>query len=172
MGYRESVNAFASSLAENFAYAFAQMESAVASCPDGLWGVDLWPDEAPTTTREDGGLVGSAPWLLAHHALICLDYDLSAEFVEWHEPPPFDESVWAIFPKRVFTKTELLGYVDYCRSRTAEALTDFTEDLAQRPLPETHRHRGKTYGNLVGSLAPHTVEHAAQIRQFVRSSVR
>ena len=144
LGYTETVNAFASSLCENFAYAFAQMDTALKGCPDGLWEVDLWPDEARTTTREDGGLVGSAPWLLAHHALICLDYDLSGEFVEWHEPPPFDESVWAVYPKRVFTKTELLGYVDYCRKRTTETLNTFTELISQfvrsgtMPRPNGH----------------------------------
>ena len=46
-------------------------------CPDELWETDLWPAQATTAPAKGGGLWGSAPWLLAHHTLLCLDYDLT-----------------------------------------------------------------------------------------------
>jgi len=56
-------------------------------------------------------LHGSAPWFLAYHALSCVDYDLSGEFEPWEPPQPFDENTWS-FPNRMFTRAELLGYLD------------------------------------------------------------
>src|SRR3954454_22744192 len=107
------VNPFVESLARNFEEALRRMEAAVTDCPDHLWEQDLWPHEAPTGPAPSGGLEGSAPWFLAYHALTCLDYDLTAEFEPWTPPQPFDENTWSL-PNRVFTKSELLSYVEYC----------------------------------------------------------
>lgn len=142
------------------------MGTAMTDCPDHLWETDLWPGEAPTAPTPHGGLHGSAPWFLAYHALTTLDYDLTAEFGPWAPPPPFDDNTWS-FPNRVFTKAELHGYLDYCRERVSRTLEMFTDELAQRPLPDAHRHRGTMYGVNVGGLPLHVLEHAAQIRQFL-----
>jgi hypothetical protein len=37
-------------------------------------------------------------------------------------------------------------------------LDGLTEDVAAAPLPTGHRHHGKTYGVLVGSLPLHVIE--------------
>ena len=119
------------SLASNFEEALRLMEAALTDCPDDLWETDLWPDEAPTGPTPHGGLHGSAPWFLAYHALLTLDYDLTAEFDPWEPPQPFDESTYA-FPNRMFTKDELLRYIDYCRERVRATLDVLTEDAAAR----------------------------------------
>ena len=98
-------------MASNFEQALRLMEVALTDCPDDLWETDLWPDEAPTAPTPHGGLHGSAPWFLAYHALLTLDYDLSAEFEPWEPPQPFDENTYA-FPNRMFTKAELLSYIE------------------------------------------------------------
>ena len=80
----------------------------------------------PRVALPQGGLDGSATWFLGYHALTCLDYDLGGDFERWVPPAPFDENTYA-FPNRVFTRAELLGYVDWCRGRarqSCEALTD------------------------------------------------
>src|SRR3954468_19184483 len=158
-------------MVSNFEFALALMEAALTDCPDGLWQTDLWPDEAPTGPRPHGGLQGSAPWFLAHHALTCLDYDLSGGFEPWEPPPPFDERQWA-WPTRVFTKPELLDYIDWCRGRVGRTLDGLTEDLAARPVPKEygHRYHGRLFGVLIGGIPLHVVEHAAQIRQFLTAA--
>jgi len=156
-------------MASNFEEALSLMEAAVSDCPDGLWETDLWPDEAPMGPSPHGGLYGSAPWFLGYHALTCLDYDLSGGFGPWAPPKPFDDNTWS-FPNRMFTKTEILGYVDYCRERARTTLTALTEDAANRPLPQSHRYHGTPYGVIVGSILRHVVEHAAQIRQFLTAA--
>lgn len=162
-------NPFVESLRANFDEALQLMEAAVGDCPDELWETDLWPDEAPTTPVDGGGLEGSAPWFLAYHALMVLDYDLAAEFEPWNPPPPFDDNTWAL-PNRVFTKDETLAYVEHCRGRVQHALGALTDEKAATPVPAAHRYAGRPYGVLAGSLPLHTVEHASQIRQFLTAA--
>jgi hypothetical protein len=114
-------------------------------------------------------LHGSAPWFLAYHALSCLDYDLAGEFEPWEPPKPFDENTWS-FPNRMFTKTELLGYVDYCSASVRRTLDALTDDVAAQPVPSTHRYHGTLFGVLIGGIPLHVVEHASQIRQFVTAA--
>jgi hypothetical protein len=128
--------------------------------------MDLWPDEAPTGPTSYGGLHGSAPWFLAYHSLFTLDYDLTSEFEPWSPPPPFDENTWA-FPNRIFTKAEVLDYVEYCSAKARQTLEDHFEEKAARALPERHRAHGTLYGVVVGVIPMHVIEHAAQIRQFL-----
>ncbi|HLB23654.1 MAG TPA: DinB family protein [Dehalococcoidia bacterium] len=162
-------NTFVQSMARNFEEALRLMEAALSDCPDRLWETDLWPDEAPMGPGPHGGLHGSSPWFLGYHALTCLDYDLAGEFEPWAPPKPFDENTWS-FPNRMFTKAELLGYVDYCRDRVRRTLDALTEDAAARPLPGTHRYHGTLFGVLVGSIPLHVVEHASQLRQFLTAA--
>ena len=145
------------------------MEAALSDCPDDLWETDLWPEEAPTRPTSHGGLHGSAPWFLGYHALLTLDYDLTAEFEPWEPPHPFDENTYA-FPNRMFTKAELLGYIAYCRGKVGRTLDALTEEAAARPLPSTHRYAGTRYGVIVGGVPLHVLEHAGQIRQFLTAA--
>ncbi len=160
---------FAQSLNTNFEHAFRLMEAALRDCPDVLWTTDLWPGEAPTSPTSHGGLHGSSPWFLGYHVLVTLDYDLTGEFDAWTPPEPFDESTFS-FPNRVFNRAELLGYVDYCRARVRRALEVLTEDDMARPLPDAHRNHDALYGEIVGSMPLHLVEHASQIRQFLSAA--
>jgi hypothetical protein len=160
---------FVESLASSFDTALRLIEAAVADCPDELWQTDLWPDEAPTGPLPQGGLHGSAPWFLGYHALSCLDYDLTGGFEPWTPPEPFDENTYGL-PNRVFTKHELLEYVDWCRDRVGQTLDALTEQTASRPLPRSHRYQGTPFGVILGSAPGHLIEHAAQVRQFLNAA--
>lgn len=160
---------YVSSLEKSFDHALSLLEAAVRDCPDELWETDLWPDEAPTAPAQYGGLHGSAPWFLAYHALTVLDYDLAGELEPWAPPTPFDDNTWS-FPNRVFTRDEVLGYVDHCRQRVRTTLDALSDEVAAQPLPSAHRYQGMPYVVNVGSLPLHTVEHAAQIRQFLTAA--
>jgi hypothetical protein len=162
-------SAWAESTVRNFEQALRLMAAALADCPDDLWETDLWPGKAPTGPTPHGGLHGSAPWFLGYHALLTLDYDLTAEFARWTPPRPFDENTYS-FPNRVFTKDETLGYVDYCRERVHRTLGALTEEMAARHVPAAHRYHGELYGVMVGGIPLHVVEHASQVRQFLSAA--
>jgi hypothetical protein len=164
----DMADALLTSMRWNFDDALQRLQAALADCPDELWETDIWP-EAPMRPGPHGGLEGSTPWFLAYHALTCLDYDLSGDFVPWAPPKPFDDNTWS-YPNRMFTRPELLGYVDYCRERARSTLSALTEDAAARPLPASHRYKGALYGIIIGNIPLHVVEHAAQIRQFVAAA--
>ena len=100
---------------------------------------------------------------------LTLDYDLSAEFEPWEPPQPFDENTYA-FPNRIFTKAELLGYIEYCRGRVRRTLSTLTEATAGRPLPAAHRYHNMLFGVIVGRTPLHVIEHATQIRQFLTAA--
>jgi hypothetical protein len=119
-------------MTSNFEEALRLMEAAITDCPDDLWETDLWQDQAPMAPTPRGGLHGSAPWFLVFHAMLTLDYDLTAEFEAWDPPQPFNENTYA-FPNRMFTKTELLGYIDYCRGRVGRTLDGLTEEAVACP---------------------------------------
>jgi hypothetical protein len=70
----------------------------------------------------------------------------------------------------MFTKPELLGYVDWCRGRVRLTLDALTEETTARPLPSTHRYHGMPFGLIVGGIPLHVVEHASQIRQFLTAA--
>jgi len=161
--------ALVQSLTRNFEDALLMIQAALTDCPDDLWPVDLWPEDGPTGPTQHGGLHGSAPWFLGYHALSCLDYDLAGEFEAWAPPEPFDDNTYG-FPNRVFTKPELLGYIDWCRGRVHKTLGALTDEYAARPLPRAHRYHGVSFGVLVGSIPLHVVEHASQIRQFLTAA--
>ena len=167
MRYTESVtNPLVRSVVTNYDTALNLMEAALADCPDELWETDLWPREAPTGPAPYGGLHGSSPWFLGFHSLVTLDYDLAGALESWAPPPPLDENTWS-YPNRVFTRSELLGYLDYCRARARRTLDGLTEVEAARPLPDAHRFHDAPYGVLIGATPLHVVEHASQVRQFL-----
>jgi hypothetical protein len=170
MSYTGGVaNAFIQSMADNFEQALRLMNAALIDCPDEMWQKDLWPDEAPTGPGPHGGLHGSAPWFLGHHALSCLDHDLTGGFEPWTPPRPFDDNTYGL-PDRVFTRPELLGYSDWCRCRVETTLGALTAEVAARPLPEAHRYHGTMFGVIVGTVPLHLVEHASQIRQYLTAA--
>ncbi len=162
-------NPFVVALHGQYNKALWLMGGAIGDCPNELWETDLWPEEAPTRRMPEGWIGGSAPWLLAHQALTIADYDLTGGFEPWEPPQPFDERVGGE-AARLFTKLELMGYVDWCRERARTILDELTDERAARPLPDSHRYRGSLFAERLGSIPLHIVEHASQIRQFLTAN--
>ena len=64
----------------------------------------------------------------------------------------------------------MLGYLDYCRGRVRDTLAGMTDEQAARPLPQAHRYSGQPHAWIITRAVGHTIEHAAQIRQFITSA--
>jgi hypothetical protein len=173
------------SLGQHFEAALDLLAAAVRDCNDDLWMSGMWevpedlfgpeppgPDGKPVTDQaERKALVQrrSTPWSVAWHALECLDYDLTGEFGAWAPPAPFAGNPhWMLTAMPApWTQSEILGYVDYCRQRVHDTLSNLTDEKASLPLPPKHRHHGHVFAWLVAGCVSHTTEHAAQIRQFL-----
>jgi hypothetical protein len=101
------------------------------------------------------------------------DYDLNGEFGPWAPPPPFNgHPHWRDLPgmPRAWSRSEVVGYIDYCREQARDTLLAMTDEKAATPLPAAHRYGGQPYAWIITSLAGHTTEHASQIRQFITAA--
>lgn len=155
--------------------ALRTLAGAVSGCSDSIWVRPMWvvPPEsgagAPTDTAESRQR-RAAPWSVAWHALECIDYDLTGEFAPWSPPAPFEgHAHWRDVERMAepWSKTDILGYIDYCDDRTTESFRNMTESLAARLLPAAHRYAGQPHAWLITGFIGHTTEHATQIAQFV-----
>ena len=173
------------SLGRSFEQALDLLDGAVRECPDGLWESRMWevptdsfgpdplgPDGKPMVDAETRRAVvqrRSTPWSVAWHALECLDYDLTGEFGPWTPPPPFaGKPHWSLTTlSRAWTRSEIVGYVEYCRQRVRDVLAGMTEETGATPLPPAHRYCGQPHAWIITAAVGHTIEHGSQIRQFV-----
>ena len=64
----------------------------------------------------------------------------------------------------------MLGYLDYCRKRVHDTLAGMTDEKAATPLPQAHRYSGQPHAWIITGAVGHTIEHAAQIRQFITAA--
>jgi len=69
-----------------------------------------------------------------------------------------------------WSRSETLGYIDYCRQQARNALDGMTDEKAATPLPPAHRYGGQPHAWIITSLVGHTTEHASQIRQFITAA--
>lgn len=178
------------SLARNLEAALDLLAAAVGDCGDELWEASMWDVPAPDAEHElrgpDGTAVTepmerralvqrwSAPWCVAWHALECFDYDLNGDLAPWTPPEPFASKPhwrsWNTVPP--WSRSEIVGYLDYCRLQARDTLAGMTEEKGATPLPPSHRYRGQPYAWVVMSLVGHTTEHGSQIRQFITTAGR
>lgn len=167
------------SLGRHFDYSFGVLEEAIRECSDELWVSSMWELTTEDWRPSEGAVAyearRSTPWSVAWHALEVADYDLTGDLTPFSAPPPFtDKAHWrdlAALP-RAWSQAELLAYIDELRRRVHDALSAMTDEKASTPLAATHRHSGQSFAWLVTSIPMHTVEHAAQIQQFITDSRR
>ena len=176
-------------LGRNFGQGFDLLEASVRDCSNELWEMSMWQVPARDTDRELPGLDGtlvtdpaarhslvqrhSTPWSIAWHTLEVLDYDLAGEFVPWAPPPPFTgKAHWRDLTTLplAWSRPQILGYIDHCRERVRDTLSEITDEKAATLLPRAHRYRGQPYAWIVTGLPGHTIEHASQIRQFITAA--
>ncbi|HSE45851.1 MAG TPA: DinB family protein [Gemmatimonadales bacterium] len=169
------------------------LAGAVQDCTDELWETPMWGVPAPqpdhpfldsdwspiTDPAQRSALADrwvarrSTPWSVAWHALEGFDYDLNGEFGPWAPPPPFSgHPHWRDLPSlpTPWSRSEMLGYADYCRQQARRALEGMIDERAATPLPAAHRYRGQPHAWIITGLVGHTTEHASQIRQFITAA--
>ena len=146
-----------------FGAAIDAFGSTLRDCPDELWEKRLWEDEPDQWVA--AGF--SAFWYLSYHTLFWLDLYLTGAEEGFAPPAPFDlvEMEANETLPRIYTRAELLGYLDLCRQRCQQTIGALTSEQANRlcrfawgELP---------FGELLLYNLRHVQEHAAQLRMFL-----
>lgn len=144
------------SLWDQFGATIDMLENAIRACPAGLWG---------DRTRQPEF------WHVAFHTLFYLDFYLSDSGQGFAPPAPFtltelDPS--GILPERVYSKTEVLEYLEHGR-RKARARIDALTPEATNQRCEFEWINLTVWESLLYNMR-HVQHHAAQLNLLLRQA--
>jgi len=148
---------FTNAIGSQFGAAIDMLDNALRACPDELWRIRLWND--PSMPPEF-----SEFWYVAYHCLFWLDLYLSGAIEGFTPPAPFtlDELDPAgLLPDRVYTKAELLTYLDHSRRKLQSTIESLTDERASRGCKFTWGE--VSFVELLLDNMRHVQEHAAQL---------
>jgi len=144
---------FKTILWQQFGAAIDMLENALTACPDKLWND------------------GSKFWYIGYHTLFYLDYYLSDSPVNFLPPAPFSFSELDpthTRPERIYTKEELLTYLEYGRQKCHHLIASLTtEKAAQRFINE---YRNYSILEILLYNMRHVQHHAAQLNLLLRQA--
>jgi hypothetical protein len=133
------------------------LENAMRACPESLWGDRTQHPEF---------------WYTVYHTLFFLDFYLSDTDQGFMPPEPFTLSELdpaGVMPERVYTKKELLDYLQHGRGKCQAAIRALTEETAYQPW------KGEwmklPFIELLLYNMRHVQHHAAQLNLMLRRAV-
>jgi hypothetical protein len=152
-------------LLRQFGAAIAMLENAITACPDDLWQARIHSEDT------DHSGFGEF-WYVAYHTIFWLDFYLSdtAE-TEFKPPEPYtlSEFDWDALPERVYTKDELLAYLEHgrekCRAKLESADNLLVPQKSRSDWPDM------SVAELLIYTIRHVMEHAAQLSLFLGQEV-
>lgn len=113
-----------------FGAAIDMFAIALRDCPPELWQVRMYEE-----TDVDPGYAEF--WAVAYHALFWLDLYLGGTQEGFAPPEPF--SLNELSPEGklspVYSKEQLLGYLDHCREKCRTTIASLTDETAYRMCP-------------------------------------
>lgn len=146
-----------------FEAAIDMLGNALRDCPDELWEKRLWEDQSDQWVA--AGF--SKFWYLGYHTLFWLDLYLTGSEEGFSPPAPFDlveMDAGEVLP-RIYTREELIHYLEYCRRKGRETIGALSTEQAYRlckfawgELP---------FAELQLYSLRHVQEHGAQLRMFL-----
>ncbi|CAN5588973.1 hypothetical protein BH11BAC5_BH11BAC5_15810 [soil metagenome] len=142
------------SLWNQFGASIDMLENAIEFCP-----VDHWD-------------TGNKFWYNAFHCLFFLDYYLTMEPANFSPPAPFKLSEFEdVLPSRVYTKMELMGYLQSCREKCHYLIAGITEGkLNERWINVSQTMNYSVLEILLYNMR-HVQHHAAQLNLLLRQSM-
>jgi hypothetical protein len=121
-------NTLKASLWGQFGASIDYLAETINACPDDLWEASLW--QTPDTRPEF-----SQFWYVAYHTLFWLHLYLTGTEEGFVPPPPFtliEQDENGPLPERVYTKAELLAYVQDGRQKCRATIEVLTDETAER----------------------------------------
>ena len=103
-----------------FGASIKMMENAIKACPDELWGDRTQNPEY---------------WYLVYHTLFWLEFYLTDSPDDFTPLTPFTLSELdpeGLLPERVYTRTELLTYLEHGRNKFKNIIEKLTDEIASK----------------------------------------
>lgn len=147
--------AMKNALWRQFGAAIDMLENAVRACPEPLWSGDV---RRPTEF-----------WYLTYHTLFFLDYYFAGAPEGFQPPAPFTNSELdpsGRAPDRVYTRDELLAYLEHGRAKVRAAIAALTPERAVQPC--AFMRRDMSVQELMVYNLRHVQHHAAQLNLILR----
>lgn len=148
-----------------FGAAIDMLENAIRACPDQVWG-----DSSKKPEWKEKDVVGF--WYLVYHTLFFLDHYLSDSETGFAPPAPYTLSEFdpeGALPERVYTKEELLAYLEHGRQKLRKVITGLTEEKANQRAG--FERRDMTIAELLLYNMRHVQHHSAQLNLILRQSI-
>jgi hypothetical protein len=140
-----------------FGAAIDMLENAIIACPDKIWGdrIDYYEF-----------------WYITYHTLFYLDCYLSVSDKEFTPPSPFtidelDER--GLLPDRIYSKQELLNYLNHGREKCRTRIASLTEEHANEKCG--FEWLDLSFGEVLLYNMRHVQHHAAQLNLMISRSV-
>jgi hypothetical protein len=150
-------------LKSQFIASIEMLSEAIRACPEELWQAKLWDNLSAPPGFSDF-------WYVAYHTLFWLDLYLSGAAEGFTPPASFDLNELepqGVLPEKVFSKDELLAYLDHCRLECSRILDAFTDEKAHQDC-EFPWSKGKiSYAELLLDNMRHVQEHGAQLHMYL-----
>jgi hypothetical protein len=134
--------------------AIDMLENAIKACPENVWGDKISFYEF---------------WYYAFHTIFFLDCYSSDSDKEFTPPPPFNRDELdpaGILPERIYTKEELLTYLDYARKKCKNVIENLTEEKAFNRCGIEWL--DLNFAELILYNMRHVQHHAAQLNLILR----
>ena len=140
-----------------FGAAIDMLENAMTVCPEEIWGSSAGFSEF---------------WYIAYHTLFWLDLYLSGSVENFAPPAPFGLSELdpeGIMPEKIYTKEELLNYLEHSRKKCKTFIQNLTDEIAVKPYK---------FGSIELPLLElliynmrHVQHHTAQLNLILRQKI-
>lgn len=138
-----------------FGAAIDMFENSINACPDDIW--------------DDGTRDFSSYWYMVSHTLFWLDFYLSGASEDFTPQEPFgleELDPAGVMPERVYTKNELLKYLQHCREKCRNILKNLTKENAERICKFGWGEM--TFAELLLDNLRHVQHHTAQLNLILR----
>ena len=140
-----------------FGASIDMLDNAMKACPENLWGDRTQKPEF---------------WYLVYHTLFWLDFYLTDSPDDFIPPKPFTLSELdpkGLLPERVYTKEELLVYLEHGRKKCRQTIENLTDEKANK-----HYKYGSvemSFGELLLYNIRHVQHGAAQLNLILRQKI-
>lgn len=136
-----------------FGASIDMLENAIVLCPESHWSEEKF-------------------WYAAYHCIFFLDYYLDTAPENFMPPKPFTLSEFdpsGLMPDRIYTKTELLDYLEHCRRKCHDLIMDLTEENSQKRF--TNEYRDYNRFEIILYNLRHVQHHSAQLNLLLRQDI-